>query len=76
MIIGILLGISIATFISSLTIIILGTTNIIKENLITGAVINPKIIQTNSITILTISIILILLFSLILKKRIGRFVKE
>ena len=74
MIIGILLGISIATFITSLTIMALGVKSIIKENLITGAVISPKIIQTNSTTSLIISLALILLFLLILKKRSQRFI--
>jgi hypothetical protein len=73
MIIGILLGISIAISLTSITIITLGATNLIKENLITGAIINPKIIQTNSIGILISSLVLILLFTLILKKRIRRF---
>ncbi len=73
MIIGFLLGISIATFITSLTIIALGTKNLIKDNLITGATISPKIIQTNSITISIISLILILIFLFILKKKLERF---
>tara|TARA_Y100000034_G_C6835609_1_gene377562 strand:+ start:628 stop:858 length:231 start_codon:yes stop_codon:yes gene_type:complete len=75
MIIGILLGISLTIFISSLTLIILGATNIIRENLITGATISPEIIQTNSIAISIISLILIFIFSFILKNKMNRFTK-
>jgi hypothetical protein len=42
MIVGLLLGVSFAVFFSFSTLIFLSSSNLLKENLITGAVIGPK----------------------------------
>ena len=68
MIIGILLGISLATAITSLIIIITGLTGALQKNLVTGSVIGPTGAISYAIIALAISTIAILFLSLILKK--------
>jgi|GEM_PF-3556908 len=74
MIIGLFLGASLATFIASLSLITMGLTNTLQENFITGAVIGPEVVTSYATITLIVSLILILIFTLILRKRSKRFV--
>ncbi|HDL02256.1 MAG TPA: hypothetical protein ENH20_00295 [Candidatus Pacearchaeota archaeon] len=64
MIIGIVLGISLAVNIVSLLIIVTSTTGILQENLVTGAVIGAA--QASSYATIALIISLIITFALIL----------
>ncbi|MFH1451919.1 MAG: hypothetical protein ABIF88_01955 [archaeon] len=69
MIFGILLGISIAIFISSLILIIISSSGIIRENMITGATIGTSSIVSYSTIALFISAILsLIILTYVLKK--------
>jgi len=68
MIIGILLGISLAINITSFLIIITSTTGILRENLATGAVIGTAQATSYATTILIISAIVTFFLMLSLKK--------
>lgn len=68
MIIGLLLGITIAMSLASFGIIIMGTTGIISENLVTGAVIGTGGVVSYAIITLILSLIATFFLSLILKK--------
>ncbi len=69
MIIGILLGISLSFFITSLIFIIMGISGVLKENLVTGAVIGTDFLISYSTIVLTISFIAILFLVFLLKRR-------
>ncbi|MFA4960459.1 MAG: hypothetical protein WC548_02240 [Candidatus Pacearchaeota archaeon] len=72
MMLGILLGISLSLFLTSVFIIFGKHTEIFKENLITGATIGTgNLISCLSLT-LFISLIFIVFLSVILKKRISK----
>ncbi len=68
MIIGLLLGISIAISLASLGIIITGTTGILRENLATGAVIGTTDAVSYALITLVLSLIATFFLILILKK--------
>lgn len=67
MIIGLLLGISVAVFGTSLLMIFTSSTGIIRENLITGATIGTSGIMSYSIAGIIISLIAIFILVKILK---------
>ena len=69
MIIGIILGIALAVFLTSLGIIILGISGTLTENLITGAAIGVNNAVAYSSLTLIISLTLILLIVLILANK-------
>jgi hypothetical protein len=68
MIIGILLGISLAINLTSLLIIATGTTGILKENLATGAVIGVSQASSYAGVTLIISLISTLFLMLLLRE--------
>jgi len=68
MIIGILLGISIAINLTSLLLILTSTTGILYENMATGAVIGTAGIVSYSLITLILSLITTFFLSMILKK--------
>ena len=68
MIKGVLLGISIATSLASLGIMITGTTGILRENLATGAVIGTTGAVSYAAIVLVISLIAIFFLTLTIKK--------
>ena len=68
MILGILLGISLAINLTSLIIIITSSTGILKENMATGAVIGVSQVSSYAFITLIISLLLTLLLITILKK--------
>jgi hypothetical protein len=72
MIIGILLGVSLAMFITSFIFVISDYAGALQENLITGAVIGPDKLASYSFIVLILSFILIVFFILLLKKRFAR----
>lgn len=68
MIIGFLLGISVAISLASLGIIITGTTGILQENLATGAVIGTTGATSYALITLTLSLVATFFLILILKR--------
>ena len=70
MILGILLGISLALTFSSLAIIILEKANLLKENFITGAAIGTNQLVNYAFSSLILGLITTLILITILKKRI------
>lgn len=68
MIIGLLLGISVAVSLASLGIIITGTTGVLRENLATGAVIGTTGVVSYAIITLVFSLITVFFLVLALKK--------
>lgn len=68
MIIGLLLGISIAISLTSLLIIITGTSGVLCENIATGAVIGTTGAVSYAFIALVLSLIVVFFLALILKK--------
>ena len=68
MIIGLLLGISVAISLASFGIIVTGTTGILRENLATGAVIGTTGVVSYALIALILSLIATFFLILILKK--------
>ncbi|MBS3087766.1 hypothetical protein J4226_04175 [Candidatus Pacearchaeota archaeon] len=68
MIIGILLGISLAINLTSLIIMITASTGILRENMVTGAVIGTTQATSYAFISLVISLIVTLFLFLFLKK--------
>jgi len=69
MLTGILLGVAIAVFVSSITFLFLNMSNLIRENLVTGAVIGTEGVTSYAIIGAIISFVTIFFFYLILKQR-------
>jgi hypothetical protein len=68
MIIGILLAITISMSLASLGIAIMGTTGIIRENLVTGAVVGATGAASYAFIILVLSLAITFFLILVLKK--------
>jgi hypothetical protein len=73
MITGILLGISLATTLTSLLIITTSNTGILQENLATGAVIGTAQASNYAVVVLIISLTITLFLAITLKKQSGNF---
>ena len=69
MIIGILLGVALATFLASLGLIIFGISGDLTENFWTGAVVGVKEAVSYSLLAATVSLIAILALVVILAKK-------
>ena len=69
MIIGILLGISIAVFITSLIFLITGFSSIVNDNLITGATIGADGVVSYALIFLVLSIIAIFFLVLLIRPK-------
>jgi fucose permease len=67
MIIGLLLGISLAVSLTSLIIILTGISGILRENVVTGAVIGTSGVISYAIIALVLSLVVVFFLALILK---------
>jgi hypothetical protein len=70
MIIGLLLGFGLAIFLTSGVFVIVGYSGLLKENLITGAVVGGETLASYSLAPLVLSFIAILFIIVLLKKRL------
>ncbi len=68
MIIGLLLGISVAISLASLGIIVTGTTGVLRENLATGAVIGTTAAVSYALITLVLSLVAVFFLVSILKR--------
>jgi hypothetical protein len=71
MIIGILLGISLSFFITSLILIFMGLSGVLRENLVTGAVVGTESLISYSSIILVVSFMVTLFFVFLIKRRMN-----
>lgn len=68
MIIGVLLGVSLAVAFASLGLIVMGMTGAIRENIITGAVIGTAGVVSYAIITFVLSLIAVFFLMLVLRK--------
>ena len=73
MIIGLLLGVSLAVTFASLGLIIMGASGVIRENIITGSVIGTAGVVSYSVVAFFLSLIAVFFLVLILKNPMGSF---